>query len=136
MVKIEIEYKGQLQTEAVHTPSGTRILTDAPVDNGGKGSSFSPTDLVATALGTCMVTIMGLFAERHEMDLTGTKVECFKRDASGAGPADQEINRRYYGSTPCYSPKKKRIRESGSSLPSLRKFTSRHRDPGSFSLER
>ena len=78
MVKIEIEYKGQLQTEAVHTPSGTRILTDAPVDNGGKGSSFSPTDLVATALGTCMVTIMGLFAERHEMDLTGTKVSVSK----------------------------------------------------------
>lgn len=78
MVKIEIEYKGQLQTEAVHTPSGTGILTDAPVDNGGKGSSFSPTDLVATALGTCMVTIMGLFAERHEMDLTGTKVSVSK----------------------------------------------------------
>src|SRR4029077_20067544 len=63
MVKIEIEYKGQLQTEAVHTPSGSSILTDAPVDNGGKGSAFSPTDLVATALGTCMVTIMGMFAE-------------------------------------------------------------------------
>jgi putative redox protein len=78
MVKIEIEYKGRLLTEAVHTPSGSRISTDAPVDNGGKGSAFSPTDLVATALGTCMVTIMGLFAERHEMDLTGTKVNVSK----------------------------------------------------------
>jgi putative redox protein len=78
MVKIEIEYKGQLQTEAVHTPSGSKILTDAPVDNGGKGSAFSSTDLVATALGTCMVTIMGLFAERHEMDLSGTKVTVSK----------------------------------------------------------
>jgi putative redox protein len=74
MVKIEIEYNGKLKTEAVHTPSGSRIVTDAPVDNGGKGSAFSPTDLLATALGTCMVTIMGLFAERHEIDLTGTKV--------------------------------------------------------------
>jgi putative redox protein len=78
MVKIEIEYKGELQTEAVHTPSGSRILTDAPVDNGGKGSAFSPTDLLATALGTCMVTIMGLFAERHGIDLTGTKVSVGK----------------------------------------------------------
>jgi putative redox protein len=78
MVKIEIEYKGQLQTEAVHTPSSSRIFTDAPVDNGGKGSAFSPTDLLATALGTCMVTIMGLFAERHGIDLTGTKVSVAK----------------------------------------------------------
>lgn len=78
MVKIEIEYRGELQTEAVHTPSGSRILTDAPVDNGGKGSTFSPTDLLATALGTCMVTIMGLFAERHGIDLTGTKVSVAK----------------------------------------------------------
>ena len=78
MVKIEIEYNGQLQTEALHVPSGSRILTDAPLDNGGKGSAFSPTDLVATALGTCMVTIMGVFAERHEIDLTGTKVSVGK----------------------------------------------------------
>jgi putative redox protein len=78
MVKIDIEYKGQLQTEALHAPSGNRISTDAPVDNGGKGSAFSPTDLVATALGTCMVTIMGIFAERHEIDLTGTKVSVGK----------------------------------------------------------
>ena len=78
MVKIEIEYNGQLQTEALHVTSSSRILTDAPVDNGGKGSAFSPTDLVATALGTCMVTIMGIFAERHEIDLTGTKVSVGK----------------------------------------------------------
>jgi putative redox protein len=78
MVKIEIEYKGQLQTEAVHTPSGNRISTDAPVDNGGKGSAFSPTDLVATALGTCILTTMGLFAERHGIDLTGSKVSVAK----------------------------------------------------------
>jgi putative redox protein len=78
MVKIEIEYQGNLLTEAVHTPSGSRIKTDAPVDNGGKGSSFSPTDLAATALGTCMVTIMGLFAERHGINLKGTKVSVIK----------------------------------------------------------
>ena len=78
MVKIEIDYNGHLQTEALHVPSGNRISTDAPVDNGGKGAAFSPTDLVAAALGTCMVTIMGIFAERHEIDLTGTKVSVAK----------------------------------------------------------
>ena len=78
MVKIEIEYKGSLLTEAVHVLSGAKISTDAPLDNGGKGSSFSPTDLVATALGTCMVTTMGLFAERHGIDLEGTKVSVAK----------------------------------------------------------
>ena len=74
MVTIEIEYQGELHTQAVHAPSGARLITDAPVDNGGKGAAFSPTDLVATALGTCMVTIMGIFAARHGIDLRGTKV--------------------------------------------------------------
>jgi putative redox protein len=83
MVKIEIEYNGQLHTEALHVPSGNRILTDAPVDNGGKGSAFSPTDLVATALGTCMVTTMGIFAEHHEIDLKGTKVSVGKEMLQG-----------------------------------------------------
>ena len=78
MVKIDVEDKGQLHTEAIHTPSGSRILTDAPLDNGGKGAAFSPTDLVATALGTCMITTMGIFAERHGIDLTGTKVSVAK----------------------------------------------------------
>lgn len=78
MVKIEIEYQGDLHAEAVHGPSRTRLTTDAPVDNGGKGAAFSPTDLAATALGTCMVTIMGLFAERHAIDLRGTKVTVLK----------------------------------------------------------
>ncbi|MBV9998024.1 MAG: OsmC family protein [Verrucomicrobia bacterium] len=78
MVTIEIEYQGQLHTQAVHGPSGTRLITDAPVDNGGKGESFSPTDLVATALGTCMVTVMGIFAARHEIDLRGTRVTVAK----------------------------------------------------------
>lgn len=79
MVTIEIEYQGQLHTQAVHGPSGSRLSTDAPVDNGGKGEAFSPTDLVATALGTCMVTIMGIFAARHDLDLRGTRVTVAKQ---------------------------------------------------------
>jgi putative redox protein len=78
MVTIEIEYQGELHTQAVHGPSGAQLITDAPVDNGGKGAAFSPTDLVATALGTCMVTIMGIFAARHGIDLRGTKVTVAK----------------------------------------------------------
>ena len=78
MVRIEIAYQGQLRCQATHTPSGTALLTDAPVDNHGKGESFSPTDLVATALGTCMVTIMGIAAEKHSLDLTGTTVTVLK----------------------------------------------------------
>lgn len=74
MVTINIEYKGDLRNEAVHGPSGTRLNTDAPKDNQGKGESFSPSDLVATALGTCMLTIMGIAARNMNVELKGTQV--------------------------------------------------------------
>ncbi len=77
-VEIEIGYRGELQCEAQHGPSGSRLVTDAPMDNGGRGAAFSPTDLVATALGTCMLTIMGKVAERHGWDLCGTRVRVVK----------------------------------------------------------
>jgi len=82
MVRIEIDYQGELRCAATHTPSGAQLLTDAPVDNQGKGASFSPTDLVATALGTCMTTIMALAARRHDLDLTGTSVTVEKHMAA------------------------------------------------------
>ena len=78
MVKVAIEYQGELHCIATHGPSGRKLETDAPVDNQGKGESFSPTDLVATALGTCMATIMGIYARRHGIDLKGMKVEVTK----------------------------------------------------------
>jgi len=78
MVKISINYEGGLRCTAKHGPSGTTVVTDAPVDNHGKGESFSPTDLVATALGTCMATIMGIVAERHQLGLAGMKIEVTK----------------------------------------------------------
>lgn len=71
-------YKGELRTEATHLASGTQIITDAPVDNHGKGEAFSPTDLVATALASCMCTIMGIVANRHELNIEGTKCEVEK----------------------------------------------------------
>jgi putative redox protein len=74
MVQISIEYHGDLRCEATHGPSKNKLITDAPVDNHGKGESFSPTDLVATALGVCMATVMGIYAQRHDIDLRGMKV--------------------------------------------------------------
>lgn len=74
MVQIEIAYEGRLRCRAVHGPSGTTLSTDAPKDNMGQGESFSPTDLVATALGTCMLTIMGIVAQRHSIELEGATV--------------------------------------------------------------
>jgi len=78
MVEINATYEGQLRTSAQHGPSGSVVETDAPIDNHGRGERFSPTDLLATSLGTCMMTVMGIFAERNEIDLTGTKVKVLK----------------------------------------------------------
>jgi putative redox protein len=73
-----IVYKGDLRTEMTHLESGTVVFTDAPKDNHGKGEAFSPTDLVATALGSCMLSIMGIYARQHELDIEGTRVEITK----------------------------------------------------------
>jgi uncharacterized OsmC-like protein len=66
-----MRYEGGLRCTAEHGPSRSTILTDAPVDNHGKGEAFSPTDLVGAALGTCMMTIIGIVAERHGLDVRG-----------------------------------------------------------------
>ena len=71
-------YEGELRTVARHLSSGSRIETDAPVDNQGKGEKFSPTDLVATALGSCMLTIMGMKALDLKLDLKNTRIEIQK----------------------------------------------------------
>ena len=78
MVNISIRYTGDLHCAATHGPSKSELATDAPVDNHGKGESFSPTDLVATALGTCMATVMSIAARRHHIELDGMTVEITK----------------------------------------------------------
>lgn len=74
----EVVYEGNLRTVCTHLQSGNQIQTDAPVDNQGKGERFSPTDLVATALGACMMTIMGIKARDMQVNLEGTKIEAQK----------------------------------------------------------
>jgi putative redox protein len=78
MATISSEYLGSLRTQAVHARSGNTILTDAPPDNNGKGEAFSPTDLLCSALCSCMMTIMGILAEREKIDLKGLKAEVVK----------------------------------------------------------
>ena len=77
-VEINITYEGGLHCAAIHGPSKQTLTTDAPVDNGGKGAAFSPTDLVATALGACMTTIMGLVAQRNNLNIDGLQVQVLK----------------------------------------------------------
>jgi len=77
-VHISSDYIGGLRCKSKHGPSGNELITDAPVDNHGKGEAFSPTDLVATALGACVMTTMGILAQRLNIDLTGMHAECTK----------------------------------------------------------
>jgi putative redox protein len=81
-ITIKTVYLGDLRTENVHVQSGNKVITDAPLDNRGKGEFFSPTDLLATALGSCIMTIMGIKARDHDIDIEGTEVEITKIMAS------------------------------------------------------
>ena len=78
MPTVTAEYLGDLRVSCTHTASGATIITDAPVDNHGKGQAFSPTDLCATSLAACAMTIMGIFAQAHGLDVTGTTIEVTK----------------------------------------------------------
>lgn len=79
MEKIKITYDGDLRTKAIHLRSGSEIATDAPVDNKGKGENFSPTDLFATSLGACMLTIMGITAKTLNLCIDGSTIELQKK---------------------------------------------------------
>lgn len=80
MATIQTFYIDELRTEATHVYSGTKLITDAPIDNQGKAESFSPTDLLAASLGSCMITIVGIAARTHgfELKLRGTKMDITK----------------------------------------------------------
>lgn len=78
MVEITGIYEGEKHCQLTHGPSKNSIFTDAPKDNNGRGEAFSPTDLLAASLGSCMMTVMGIYADNHGIDLTGSSFKVVK----------------------------------------------------------
>lgn len=78
MVEVNVSYDGDLRCTATHGPSGSNIITDAPADNFGKGEAFSPTDMVGTALATCMLTTMAIYGKRHNIEIKGATAKVTK----------------------------------------------------------
>ncbi len=83
MVDIYVKYEGDLHCSITHVPSAAALVTDAPVDNHGRGQSFSPTDLVAAGLGSCIATVMGIASRKHGFSLDGTRVHVKKTMTNG-----------------------------------------------------
>ncbi len=111
MATIKTTYLGDLRTENIHLQSGCKIITDAPTDNRGKGEAFSPTDLLATALGNCIMTIMGIKATDNGIDIVGTEIEITKimaNDPRRVAEVIMEFNFPKKG----YSDEEKRLIES------------------------
>lgn len=106
----KVIYQGNLRTESEHLQSGSKMITDAPVDNHGKGEAFSPTDTVANALATCMITVMGIKAESLGVDLVGTTAEVTKTMSSDPRRISKiEVNVKFPKS---YAEKDKKILEN------------------------
>ncbi len=106
-------YTGELRTVATHLQSGTVIETDAPKDNQGKGERFSPTDLLATSLGSCMLSIMGIASRTHSIDIVGTKVDIEKIMIADPQRRVGEINVQFHFLTAKnYSDKERKILEN------------------------
>lgn len=111
MITVQTTYMGDLRTESVHLQSGTKILTDAPTDNRGRGEAFSPTDLLATSLGTCILTIMGIKAMDNNIDISGTKLDITKIMASDPRRVS-EVVMDFYFPDKNYSSEEKALIES------------------------
>jgi putative redox protein len=117
MVKIAIEYTGSLHCSATHGPSKAKVETDAPVDNNGKGESFSPTDLVATAFGACMATIMGIVAQKHQVELKGMKIEVIKEMSADSPRRISKLTTNFTVPLPKTHPKRELIETAALSCP-------------------
>jgi putative redox protein len=87
----KVVYLGNLRTSCTHLASGNTIITDAPIDNHGKGEAFSPTDLVATALASCMMTIMGIYCQEHNIEFTACDASVLKVMASSPRRIDKVV---------------------------------------------
>ncbi|MFV0304452.1 MAG: OsmC family protein [Moheibacter sp.] len=108
----KIIYKGDLRTEMTHLQSGTIVETDAPIDNNGKGKRFSPTDLVATALGSCMLTIMGIAGNTHNINIEETEAEITKIMTSAPRKIGEIIIKFFIKGQDSFSDKEKSILEN------------------------
>ncbi len=95
-ITVKTTYLGDLRTENTHLQSGAKIITDAPTDNRGKGEAFSPTDLLATSLGNCIMTIMGIKAMDNNIDIEGTELEITKIMASDPRRVDEVVLEFYF----------------------------------------
>jgi uncharacterized OsmC-like protein len=111
MAPVIAKYLGDLRMEATHVQSGTVLMTDAPPDNKGKGETFSPTDLLATSLGCCMLTIAGIAAHEHHFNIDGTTVEITKIMAQGPRRVG-EVKLEFTFPATDYSEKEKKIIET------------------------
>jgi len=111
MITVRTIYQGQLRTRAKHLQSGNELITDAPTDNQGKGEAFSPTDLLATALGSCMLTIIGIAANTHGFNIDGTEVKITKIMASNPRRVAEVVVEFFFPKNQIYSAKEKLIIE-------------------------
>ncbi len=112
MTKMRTTYLGNLRTEAEHIQSGNKLITDAPLDNNGKGEFFSPTDLFATSLGSCMLTIMGMSAQSYGFSIDGTRIETEKIMGTNPRRVVELILDIYFPEGSNYTDKEKRLIES------------------------
>ncbi|MDQ2659991.1 MAG: OsmC family protein [Verrucomicrobiota bacterium] len=117
MVNISIRYTGELHCAATHGPSKTEIATDAPLDNKGKGAAFSPTDLVATALGSCIGTTMAIVAEQHGVDLTGMTVQVGKEMSKDAPRRIVALPNEVHIPLPPSTPQRELLEKAGLNCP-------------------
>lgn len=111
METIKIIYIGDLKTQATHSKTGNQLITDAPLDNKGRGETFSPTDLLATSLGTCMLTVMGIAAKENNIAIENTQVRVTKIMAN-APRRVSEIIVEFDMPKRSYSPQEKRLLEN------------------------
>ncbi|MCX7713243.1 MAG: OsmC family protein [Chthoniobacterales bacterium] len=117
MVEIHVEYLGDLRCKATHGPSGVELITDAPLDNHGRGESFSPTDLAATAYATCMLTIMGIVARNHKIDLGKVKARVQKIMSSDPPRRIAKINVLFSIPLPSDHPQRQLLEQSALACP-------------------
>lgn len=117
MVNISIRYDGDLHCVATHGPSQTEIATDAPLDNKGKGAAFSPTDLVATALGSCIATTMAIVADQHGVDLAGMTVKVSKEMSKDAPRRIVALPNEVHIPLPATTPQREALENAGRNCP-------------------